>query len=76
VIFKEYESWVVPSKELYLKIDSRGPAPGGGTRLGVQVWQGDKVLAKADAVLKPDEPLFIGGPQWRGGRLVFVIVLL
>lgn len=75
-IFKEYESWVVPSKELFLKIDSRGPAKGGGTKLGVQVWQGEKVLAKADAVLTPDKPLFIGGPKWRGGRLIFVVVLL
>ncbi len=75
VIFKEYESWVVPSKELYLKVDSRGPAKGGGTKLRIQVWQGDRVLVKSDAVLRKDRPLFIGGPKWRGGRLIFVVVL-
>lgn len=74
-IFKEYESWVVPSKELYLKIDSRGPAEGGGTKLDLQVWQDEKVLAKTDAVLKEDRPLFVGGPKWRGGRLIFVVML-
>ena len=74
-IFKEYESWVVPSKELYLKIDSRGPVEGGGTKLDLQVWQDDKVLAKTDAVLKENRPLFVGGPKWRGGRLIFVVML-
>ena len=74
-IFKEYESWVVPSKELYLKIDSRGPAEGGGTKLDLQVWQDEKVLAKTDAVLKENRPLFVGGPKWRGGRLIFVVML-
>jgi len=74
-IFKEYESWVVPSKELYLKVDSRGPVEGGGTQLGLQVWQGSKVLVKTDAVLVKDKPLIIGGPAWRGGRLIFVVVL-
>src|SRR5262245_50229436 len=32
-IFKEYESWVVPSKDLCLKMDSRGPADNGGVKL-------------------------------------------
>ena len=28
-----------------------------------------------DAVLQRDSPLFIGGPKWRDGRLIFVLVL-
>ncbi|CAN5369218.1 hypothetical protein BH23VER1_BH23VER1_21950 [soil metagenome] len=75
-IFKEYESWVVPSKELYLKIDSRGRDESGGMRLDIQVWRDDKVLLKTNAVLSHERPLFVGGPKWRGGRLVFVIMLL
>ena len=74
-VLKQYESWVVPSKEMCLKIDSRGPtADNTGIKLHVQLWQDRAVLVKCDAVLKPKTPIFIGGPKWRGGRLVFVVV--
>ena len=74
-LFKQYESWVVPSKEIFLKVDSRGPAEGGGVRLHLQLWQDDKVLVKTDAVLRPGSPLFIGGPKWRDGQLIFAVAL-
>jgi hypothetical protein len=74
-VFKEYESWVVPSKDLCLKIDSRGPAPGGGVNVHLQLWQDTKVLVKSDSVLRADKPIFLGGPDWRGGRLIFVVRL-
>ena len=74
-IFKEYESWVVPSKDLCLKMDSRGPADGGGVKLHLQLWQDKKVLVKSDTILRKDRPVFLGGPNWRGGRLIFVVVL-
>lgn len=74
-IFKEYESWVVPSKDLCLKMDSRGPAKGGGINLHLQLWQDKKVLVKFDTVLRKDRPVFLGGPNWRGGRLIFVVVM-
>ncbi len=74
-IFREYESWVVPSKELFLKIDSKGPAPAGGMQLHIQLWQDTTVVVKTDAILKADSPLFIRGPEWRGGHLIFVVML-
>ena len=74
-VFKEYESWVVPSKDLCLKIDSRGPGDGGGVNIHLQLWQDTKVLVKSDAVLLTDKPIFLGGPAWRGGRLIFVVSL-
>jgi hypothetical protein len=74
-VFREYESWVVPSKDLFLKVDSKGPAPGGGINLHLQFWRDQQVLVKTDAVLRPGSPLFIGGPRWREGRLIFVLAL-
>ncbi len=74
-VFKEYESWVVPSKDLCLKIDSRGPADKGGVNVHLQLWQDKKVLVKSDATITPGRPIFLGGPDWRGGRLVFVVML-
>lgn len=73
-IFSAYESWVVPSEDLFLRIDSKGPADGGGINLHLQVWQRQRVLVKTDAVLRPDSPLFIRGPNWRDGTLIFVVL--
>ncbi len=74
-IFREYESWVVPSRDLFLKIDSKGPADQGGVNLHLQVWREQQVLVKSEAVLRPGSPLFIGGPKWNNGRLIFVLSL-
>lgn len=74
-VFREYESWVVPTKDLFLKVDSKGPAEGGGMNLHLQFWRDQQVLVKTDAVLKEGSPLFIGGPKWREGQLLFVLVL-
>ncbi len=74
-VFKEYESWVVPSQDLCLKMDSRGPAEGGGVNLHLQLWQDKKVLVKSDTSLRKDRPVFLGGPEWRGGKLIFVVLL-
>jgi len=74
-VFREYESWVVPTKDLFLKVDSKGPAVGGGMNLHLQFWRDQQVVVKTDTVLKPGSPLFIAGPKWRGGQLLFVLVL-
>jgi hypothetical protein len=75
-IFREYESWVVPSKHLFAKIDSKGRDPDGRLLLHLQFWRDEAVIAKADAVLKAGSPIFIGGPKWRNGRLILVVSLL
>jgi hypothetical protein len=72
-VFREYESWVVPSRELFLKVDSHGIAEGGGLRLHLQVWRDQQVLVKTDAILSPGTPLFIAGPKWRDGQLLYVL---
>lgn len=74
-VFREYESWVVPSADLFLKVDSKGPDAGGGIHLHLQFWREEQVLLKTDALLRPKSPLFISGPRWREGQLLFVLVL-
>lgn len=74
-IFSEYESWVVPSKDIFLKIDSKGPAKDGkGVNLHLQVWREKNVLVKTDVVLRND-PIFIRGPKWGDGYLILAIEL-
>lgn len=74
-IFSEYESWVVPSKDIFLKIDSKGPAEEGkGINLHLQLWRDKNVLLKTDVVLR-DTPIFIRGPKWGKGYLIMAIEL-
>ncbi len=75
MVFREYESWVVPSRDVFLKLDSKGAAKDGGLNLHLQFWQGQQVLVKTDAVLRTESPLFIGGPKWREGQVIFVLLL-
>ena len=74
-VFREYESWVVPTADLFLKVDSKGPDAGGGVNLHLQFWRQEQVLLKTDALLRPKSPLFISGPKWREGQLLFVLIL-
>ena len=74
-VFRDYVNWIVPSDELNLEFESKGPADGGGMKVLLKLWQKKKVLVKSDAVIKPGKPLFIAGPLWREGRLIFVLEL-
>jgi len=75
-LFKQYEAWLVPSKEIFLKLDSRGPDPKKqGVRVHLQLWQQKKVLLKVNETLRPDRPLFLAGPKWRNGRLLVLVLL-
>lgn len=73
-LLKEYESWLVPSRGFFFKLDSRGPDPQGGTRVAVQLWREKEVLLKTDVVLKGDRPVIIKGPELAGhGRLILAL---
>jgi hypothetical protein len=73
-LYRAYESWLVPSEAFFVKIDSGGWR-GDELRVHVQLWHEKDVLVKTDAMLGRDRPVLISGPAWRGGRLVFAVVL-
>lgn len=70
----EYETWVLPSEELYMKVDSKGPVSG-GLGLHLQLWRRQNVILKTDVVLNSGSPIFIAGPKWGEDQLLFVVQL-
>lgn len=70
----EYETWVLPSEELYMKVDSKGPSEG-GLGLHLQLWRRQNVVLKTDVILSSGSPIFIAGPRWGKDQLLFVIQL-
>jgi hypothetical protein len=43
--------------------------------LDLELWLGRKKIVKTDARLEGDRPLFVLGPEWRGGRLIIAVAL-
>ncbi len=72
-VFKEYVNWVVPSNEINLGFESKGLAEGGGVKLLLKLWRKKKVILKSDLIIYPDKPVLISGPEWKEGRLIFVL---
>ncbi len=76
-LFKNTHSWVAPSKQLCVKFDSKGLTKDGqGVRLDLQLWNRGKAIVKTDAILRPGSPVFIEGPSWGKGKLLYVLKLL
>jgi hypothetical protein len=43
--------------------------------LDLELWLSRKKIIKADARLEADRPLYLLGPEWRGGRLIIAVAL-
>ncbi len=78
-VFRSYENWASPlrpSEEILLRFESQGKSVAESMRMDLEFWLSRKKMMKADRVLKVGKPLFIGGPDWRGGRLILGVKLL
>ena len=78
-VSRKYSIWLKPSPQFPLQIENTGRTNDGGLALYWILWQKeplptkDRELVKSNTILRRDTPIFIGGPKWRKGRLVFVI---
>lgn len=78
-VFRSYENWLTPlkpSEEVLLSFEPRGDAEGNQLMVDIELWQSRKKIMKAGQTLTKDVPLYIYGPKWRGGRLIFSITLV
>lgn len=66
------EEWLVPSKEFFMKVQvlERQPTL---YRLKLELYRDKDLLVTTEVVLAKDAPLYIRGPQWGGGQLVFLL---
>ena len=65
------EEWLVPSKEFFMKVlvIERNPT---FYRLRLELYRDKNLLVTTEVKLAKDAPLYIRGPQWGGGQLVFL----
>jgi hypothetical protein len=78
-VLRSYESWaepLKPSDEVLVRFEAQGHANGGSAVLDLELWLSRKKIIKVDARLESDKPLYLLGPEWRGGRLIIAVELV
>jgi hypothetical protein len=71
-IAKGDEEWVVPTKRVNLKLRCLDRASGAYT-LRLELYVGKREVLASDVRLTKGAPLYIRGPAWGRGRLVFIL---
>jgi hypothetical protein len=77
-LLRSYESWaqpLKPSDEVLVRFEARSQPTRQATGLDLELWLSRKKILKTDARLEGNRPLFILGPEWRGGRLIIGVAL-
>jgi hypothetical protein len=77
-LLRSYESWaqpLKPSDEVLVRFEARSRPTPEATGLDLELWLSRKKVLKMDARLEGDRPLFVLGPEWRGGRLIIGVAL-
>jgi hypothetical protein len=77
-LLRSYESWaepLKPSDEVMVRFEAQGLPCKKSAVLDLELWLGRKKIVKTDTRLEGDKPLFMLGPEWRGGRLIIAVAL-
>ncbi len=77
-LLRSYESWaqpLKPSDEILVRFEARSLPTVQATGLDLELWLSRKKVLKMDAQLGGKKPLFVLGPEWRGGRLIVAVAL-
>jgi hypothetical protein len=77
-LLRSYESWaqpLKPSDEVLVKFEASSRPTPESTPLDLELWLSRKKVLKMDVRLQGDRPLFMLGPEWRGGRLIIGVAL-
>ena len=77
-LLRSYENWAVPLKpsdEVMVRFEARSRPTKESTGLDLELWLSRKKVLKTDARLEGKRPLFVLGPDWRGGRLIISVAL-
>ncbi len=71
-IVKGGEQWIVPSKKVFLNVRclDRGES---SYRVQLDLYVRKQVVASSEVKLARGAPLYIRGPSWGKGRLVFIL---
>ncbi len=75
VVAKGPEDWLVPSRQFFLRVDTKSPTAG-GYALELELLKEDQVIVEAEVKLNRERPLFIRGPFVGQGQLIILLMVL
>lgn len=77
-LFRSYENWSQPlpsSDDVLLRFDLQGQPGPDKLRIDMEFWLSRKKMLKTDVEVTRERPLFVLGPEWRGGRILIAVAL-
>jgi hypothetical protein len=66
------ETWLIPSQDFFVKVQCLEQRPT-CYRLRVELFRDKDLLVSGDVKLARDAPLYIRGPEWGKGQLIFLL---
>ena len=64
--------WMIPTKQFYLDVRTES-GRGGSYVLQFKLWHDKTMLLETKALVMPGSPLFVRGPQYGRGQVIFVV---
>lgn len=72
-LHKNWEHWFVPRKDFFLRVEPLHHEPGAPKLVDYEIYKDGFIVAKGKFEPRGDTPLFINGPDFHQGRLIFVL---
>jgi hypothetical protein len=66
--------WFIPTRQFFLEVETR-QSRSGAYDLHFTLWHERKMILKTEARVMPGSPLFVRGPQYGRGQLIFVVAV-
>lgn len=71
-LVKGNEAWLMPTKEFFLGVHCLARKET-YYKLRIELYRNEELLVTTEAKLARDAPLYIRGPLWGGGQLIFLL---
>jgi hypothetical protein len=73
---EKYAQWALPRKDFYLKVEPFCQASNGNTGVLFEVYRGKAMLISGRFHPTGSRPLFINGPDYQDGKLIFLMQIV
>jgi hypothetical protein len=72
-LHSEWEQWFVPRKDFFIRVEPLHREPGQPKFIDYEIYKDGFIVAKGKYEPRDGLPLFINGPDFHQGRLIFVL---
>jgi hypothetical protein len=70
---KHWQQWAVPRKDYFIRLDPLPPKPGEFQQVNYEIYKDGFIMVKGTYQPQKGTPLFLNGPSYNQGKLVFVL---